>query len=104
LEIQIMRRTMIVTGNTAPALAKAPAQNLWMLRQNQSPRTGTGGDNPPQKMMLRPPADARNKNETDCDGSFTAAPRTLHRESPFSFHRHRSAAIDSIVGATELRH
>jgi hypothetical protein len=107
-----MRRTMIIEEDGAPASAQScshPAQNLSMPWQNQSPRTGAGRDNPAQKMMLRRPvtifrADARNKNETDCDGSFTAAPRTLHRESPFSFHRHRSAAIDSIVGATELRH
>ena len=97
-----MRRTMIIEENRAFASAKPPAQNLWMRWQNQSPRTGTGRDNPLRKMMLRPLADARNKNETDGDGSFTAAPRTLrpHRESPFSFHRHRSAR----GGATELRH
>jgi hypothetical protein len=107
-----MRRTTIIEEDSAPPSAPTgsdPAQNLWMSRQNQSPRTGAGRDNPAQKMMLRRPvtifrADATNKNETDCDGSFTAAPRTLHRESPFSFHRHRSAATDSIVGATELRH
>jgi hypothetical protein len=95
-----MGRTMIIEKDSAPAHAQAPAQNLWMLAQNQSPRTGAGRENSPRKMMLRPLADARNKNETDCDGSFTAAPRTLHRESPFSFHRHRSAT----VGATGLRH
>jgi hypothetical protein len=95
-----MRCTTIIEQDGAPAAAKAPAQNLWMLRQNQSPRTGTGRENPVQKMMVRLLADARNKNETDCDGSFTAAPRTLLRESPFSFQRHRSACI----GATGLKH
>jgi hypothetical protein len=95
-----MRRTMIIEQDSAPGSRKAPAQNLSMRWQNQSPRVGTGRDNPPQKMMLRTLADARNKNETDCDGSFTAAPRTLHRESPFSFHGDLSVR----VGATELRY
>jgi hypothetical protein len=109
--VEIMVTEIMVTETTvtenieagrAPAAAKAsPAQNLWVRWQNQSPRTGTGRENPLQKMMLRPLADARNNNETDCDGSFTAATRTLrpHRESPFSFHRHRSAP----AGAPELK-
>jgi hypothetical protein len=99
----VVTETVVIEEGRAPAAAKASsAQNLWVWWQNQSPRTGTGRENSLQKMMLRPLADARNNNETDCDGSFTAATRTLrpHRESPFSFHGHRSAP----AGAPELRH
>jgi hypothetical protein len=67
-----MRRTMIIEGDRAFASERAAAQNLWMRCQNQSPRTGAGRENPLRKMMFRPLADARNKNETDGDGSFTA--------------------------------
>jgi hypothetical protein len=89
---------MIYEEHAAPsptAARAAPAQNLWMGRQNQSPRLGVEGENPLRKMMIRPATGVRYNNETDCDGSFTAAPRTLleNLESPFSFHRHRSAHV-----------
>jgi len=100
----IMRRTTVFDEDVASPAATcraAPAQNLSTRRQNQSPGRGARRENPLRKMMLRPVTGVRNNNETDCDGSFTGAPRTLREtlESPFSFRRHRSAAS----APTELR-